>query len=192
MLTLGLFSCLSQDQNNQPAKAANDGAPPAAQTSPAASEASSVESAKNISRQSKDREKPTTPFEPSAADLEKSIPASVRARMRCSIEEKVTVSPPDGGPSQLQVRFDARGSRAPCGRIVSWVWDFGDGTTGKGRRVKHTYTKPGEYQAHLRLTDDRGNSNLASLDYVVSVRAEKSPDDSTRPIRRRRSAKPRS
>ena len=42
------------------------------------------------------------------------------------------------GPPPLQVTFDASES-TDDGEIVSYLWDFGDGTTGSGATVNHTY-----------------------------------------------------
>ncbi|MCA1706385.1 MAG: VWA domain-containing protein, partial [Actinobacteria bacterium] len=40
------------------------------------------------------------------------------------------------GPAKRQVRFDASSSRDDKG-IVDYIWDFGDGFAGSGRRVSH-------------------------------------------------------
>ena len=40
--------------------------------------------------------------------------------------------------------------------IVAFDWDFGDGTTGTGTPVTHTYTTPGTYTVTLIITDDQG------------------------------------
>jgi PKD repeat protein len=37
------------------------------------------------------------------------------------------------------IDFNATGSSDPDGSIVSWAWNFGDGTTGSGQTVSHTY-----------------------------------------------------
>jgi chitodextrinase len=52
--------------------------------------------------------------------------------------------------------FDASGSFDPDGTIVSYVWDFGDGITGVGAVVVHTYETPGEYTVTLTVTDNAG------------------------------------
>ncbi len=42
------------------------------------------------------------------------------------------------------------------GTIVSYEWDFGDGTTGIGPVVEKSFTEPGVYQVTLRVTDNDG------------------------------------
>jgi PKD repeat protein len=41
-------------------------------------------------------------------------------------------------------------------KIVSLVWDFGDGTTDTGTDVIHVFISPGDYLVGLTATDDRG------------------------------------
>ena len=52
--------------------------------------------------------------------------------------------------------FNASESSTPVGSIVSWEWDFGDGTTGTGEVVNHTYDAAGEYNVTLTVTNDEG------------------------------------
>ncbi len=40
--------------------------------------------------------------------------------------------------------------------IVSWFWEFGDGTTSAARNPNHTYTTPGVFTVRLTVTDNRG------------------------------------
>lgn len=64
-----------------------------------------------------------------------------------------------GGP--LQVAFNGSQSSDPDGSIVSYSWDFGDGSTGSGATVQHTYADAKTYTATLVVTDDRGASATA-------------------------------
>ena len=66
-----------------------------------------------------------------------------------------------------EVTFDASGSTDPDGTIVSYEWDFGDGTTGTGVTVTHVYTAPGTYTVTLTVTDDRGAT--ATLTRPITV-----------------------
>lgn len=60
------------------------------------------------------------------------------------------------GSAPLEVRFDASASSDPDGSIAGYAWAFGDGGTGSGRTVAHTYENAGSYTPRLTVTDDRG------------------------------------
>ncbi len=68
----------------------------------------------------------------------------------------VAVPAPQVGEAPLPVMFDGTGSTDADGIIVSWAWDFGDGTTDTGVTAAHEYTDPGVYMAVLTVTDDLG------------------------------------
>lgn len=67
----------------------------------------------------------------------------------------------------VTVAFDATASRSPRGRIASWSWDFGDGSTGSGERVSHRYTKVGDHFATVTVTDGRGGKSTFTSDVDV-------------------------
>ncbi len=70
-------------------------------------------------------------------------------------EARIDAFPPAGaGP--LTVRFSGNRSADRDGSIVSYRWDFGDGSFGTGISPEHTYTRPGTPYATLIVTDDRG------------------------------------
>lgn len=48
------------------------------------------------------------------------------------------------------------------GRVSSYSWDFGDGASGTGRRVTHTYTTDGSHTVTLTVTDNAGATTSAS------------------------------
>ena len=52
--------------------------------------------------------------------------------------------------------FDASASFDIDGEIVSYDWNFGDGTAAQGIAVQHTYSAPGTYEVTLTVTDDDG------------------------------------
>ncbi len=54
------------------------------------------------------------------------------------------------------VAFDASASKDPDGHLQDFQWDFGDGSTGTGRRLTHAYAKPGRYTVVLRVKDSSG------------------------------------
>jgi len=47
--------------------------------------------------------------------------------------------------------------------VVEYIWDFGDGTGGKGSSVKHTYVREGDYVVTLTVTDKNGLSGNSSM-----------------------------
>ena len=53
------------------------------------------------------------------------------------------------------------------GYIVSWLWDFGDGSYGKGSSVTHAYAKAGNYSVALTVTDNQGLQDSCSK--VITV-----------------------
>ena len=76
---------------------------------------------------------------------------------------------PTSGTSPLQVTFDASASSGVASSLVGYAWVFGDGTTGSGRTITHTYNSPGTYSILLTVTDADGFTNTAT--HVVPVSA---------------------
>ena len=62
---------------------------------------------------------------------------------------------PGSGDYPLNVSFDASASYDPDGKIVAYDWAFGDGKTGEGKAVRHTYAGKGRFTARLTVKDDR-------------------------------------
>lgn len=79
------------------------------------------------------------------------------------------VSPSDPAPNQV-VRFNAsRSEPAPGRSIVSYSWDFGNGTTGSGVSAQAVYSQIGTYQVTLTVTDDLGRRGVAVKPVAVKV-----------------------
>jgi uncharacterized delta-60 repeat protein len=83
-------------------------------------------------------------------------------------DDEATITTQEG-PNSLTVTFDGSASTAVNGTIVSWAWDFGDGTTGTGAVTQHTYSSAGDYFATLTVTDSNGKINVIVLSYLVTV-----------------------
>lgn len=73
------------------------------------------------------------------------------------------------------VTLDGSASRDPEGDVVSFQWVFGDGTSGVGEVVDHTYDSPGIFTVILSVTDELGQSASDSLE--VAVLPNPSTDD---------------
>jgi len=76
---------------------------------------------------------------------------------------------PSAGVAGAVAQFSAALSNAPSGSIVSYVWDFGDGTTGGGVNVEKTYPYIGTYRVTLTVTDNRGLSSVKTALFAVAA-----------------------
>ncbi len=63
--------------------------------------------------------------------------------------------------------FNASASTDPDGSITSYGWAFGDGTTGSGKTVSHTYAPDKVYTVKLTVTDNSGKKASTSRQVVV-------------------------
>jgi len=104
--------------------------------------------------------------------------------MQQSIEVRITPDPdndapfarftfdPTHGDAPLFVTFDATLSSDVDGEVVLYAWDFGDGTTGSGPQISHTYNPVAttNYPATLTVYDDDGASTSTTA--IVSVYVE--------------------
>lgn len=59
-----------------------------------------------------------------------------------------------------EICFSGSGSD-PEGDCLTYMWNFGDGTSAEGQRVTHKYEKPGTYKATL-VVDDGCNSSCST------------------------------
>lgn len=55
------------------------------------------------------------------------------------------------------------------GTVAGWAWDFGDGATGTGAAVQHTYAQSGIYTVTLSVTDDDSQTRSISRAIVADV-----------------------
>ncbi|MDJ0807552.1 MAG: PKD domain-containing protein [Gammaproteobacteria bacterium] len=89
-----------------------------------------------------------------------------------------TIDPPPAAPTAdaggpytgiagQAVAFDGSGSTDSDGNIVSYAWDFGDGTTGSGVSPSHTYASAGTYNVTLTVTDNDGLTDSAATTATI-------------------------
>jgi PKD repeat protein len=75
---------------------------------------------------------------------------------------------PPSGEAPLFVLFDATESNDPDGAVISYNWDFGDGTADpdSGAIANHEYTTAGTYTVRLTVTDDL-DANDEAMDAIT-------------------------
>ena len=86
---------------------------------------------------------------------------------------------PSSGVAPLAVSFNGTTSSDPDGSIASWAWTFGDGGTGSGATVSHTYAAAGSYSAQLTVTDNQGATNSTSVPISVTANSVAAPSNLT-------------
>ncbi len=90
----------------------------------------------------------------------------------------VTAPPPvNQGPTaafssqvtDLTAQLDASASSDPDGTIVSYAWNFGDGTTATGKTTSHTYGSAKTWTVTLTVTDNAGATGTTSSPVTVTA-----------------------
>jgi PKD repeat protein len=81
-------------------------------------------------------------------------------------------SPTDPMPGDVVFFNGGASTAAPGRRIVSYTWDFGDGTGASGATASKLYTIARTYTVTLTVTDDLGRTHVLSRTVTVAV-----PDD---------------
>ena len=63
--------------------------------------------------------------------------------------------------------FSGENSVCLNGKIVSYEWDFGDGTTAEGKKFAHTFKKAGTYNVKLKVKDDK--ARVGEVQFKVTI-----------------------
>lgn len=79
----------------------------------------------------------------------------------------VVSATPTSGYEPLQVFFNGAAS-SDDGSVVAYSWNFGDGATGSGAGISHTYLSAGTYNAVLTVTDNHGLTDSDSVTILVN------------------------
>ncbi|MBI4699909.1 MAG: PKD domain-containing protein, partial [Deltaproteobacteria bacterium] len=97
------------------------------------------------------------------------------AALGCTSEDNLSPAADLQGPTQVRIgqaaTFDASGSTDADGKIVSWLFDFGDGSeprSAEGPVVAHVYEKKQSPTVTLTVTDDAGATGTVSRQVVVT------------------------
>jgi hypothetical protein len=88
-----------------------------------------------------------------------------------------TAGEPYNGFVYEPITFDGSCSYDRDGRIISWRWSYGDGTTGSGEITTHSYEQKGNYTVTLTVTDDQ----FASDTYTTTAHITQGNNPPTTP-----------
>jgi PKD repeat protein len=77
-----------------------------------------------------------------------------------------------GGPYQSTegsvLAINGAGSSDPDGDVLTYTWDFGDGSTGSGAAPTHTYAASGNYTVTLIVSDGKGGSDTRTATATIA------------------------
>lgn len=62
---------------------------------------------------------------------------------------------PASGQAPLEVEFDSSSSK---GKGLTYEWNFGDGQTGTGKKIKHIFSNAGQFNVKLMVIDKAGRT----------------------------------
>ncbi len=65
------------------------------------------------------------------------------------------------------IKFSGNESSAEHGKIVTYQWDFGDGSSAEGPETTHSYQKDGKYIVKLKVTDNLGGIGTKEMEIDV-------------------------
>ena len=74
--------------------------------------------------------------------------------------------------NHLTVNFNGSDSSDEDGIVVSYDWDFGDGTTATGPKPIHQFIGPGVFTVALKVTDELGGFNTSYAEITVNCEQE--------------------
>lgn len=186
------------EKNAEPEKADNVAQAGNAAAAPAPAEPEkAAEPEKTAEPEKADDAAQAAPAAPAPAEPEKAAPAEP------AVVENDPLAPNavagnlhDDAKINEVIAFTARKSKKKSkgAEIVSYHWDFADGTTSDERDVKHSYDKIGTYDVVLTVTDKAGRSAKAVRRIMVNrpeskihflrrdIKDAKTPDNAPDPI----------
>ena len=102
-------------------------------------------------------------------DASETIRNTASDAMRVVVNERPIA---DAGPELIGAPGETlvfQGSRSvdPDGTIAEYLWDFRDGSTGTGKTVGHTFSRPGIYSVSLRVKDNTGHDE--AIDFAETL-----------------------
>lgn len=88
-----------------------------------------------------------------------------------NIKPVASIDGPSSGQTGESLLFDGSGSYDSDGFIASYAWTLGDGSSGSGATISHSYSTAGSYTVRLTVTDNSGASASTSKKVKIYVPA---------------------
>jgi DNA/RNA endonuclease G (NUC1) len=103
-------------------------------------------------------------------DLLALLPDDVEAAVESNTQPPIAgIAGPAGAIAEGDTAsFSAASSLDPNGTVASYQWDFGDGSTGSGVNVTHTFVQDGAFTVRVTVTDNDGLTDSATFTVNVS------------------------
>ncbi|MED1412852.1 MULTISPECIES: collagenase ColA [Bacillus] len=79
----------------------------------------------------------------------------------------VNMNGPYSGIVNEEIQFHSDGTESESGKIISYLWNFGDGTTSTEANPAHVYGEKGIYTVELTVKDSRGKESKEQAKVTV-------------------------
>lgn len=79
----------------------------------------------------------------------------------------VNMNGPYSGIVNEEIQFHSDGTESENGKIISYLWNFGDGTTSTEANPTHVYGEKGTYTVELAVKDSRGKESKEQTKVTV-------------------------
>ena len=86
----------------------------------------------------------------------------------------VNVLIPSSGKTGKSISFSSSGTVDTDGDDLSYLWDFGDGTTSTLKNPTHKYNKEGKYLVNLKVSDNKFTEEKSGV-ITITKPSEESP-----------------
>ena len=109
-----------------------------------------------------------------------SDPVTTTAEIAVPSANRAPVADPGGpysGSTGVEIRFDGTASSDPDGDSLTYLWDFGDRTTGTGVTPAHSYANSGVYEVSLVVNDGELPSAAVTARVEIVDLVASQPDD---------------
>lgn len=108
---------------------------------------------------------------------EKTTQVKITAIQSENLQPVAEVGGPYTGTVNTSVLFDASDSYDSDGGIEEYSWNFGDGGSGSGKMISHTYKSSGNYTVVLTITDTQGSMSEDTA--LVTIEGEENNNNNS-------------